>query len=97
MLILPHNDETLNDIQLKADQLRDTTTIDIHTQLHLWKETFYFRRQSIGDRSTADVLKDFPGYGNSLLVYQFFIYCLFLVNKFISVTGLRRSKNVDEN
>ncbi|CAF1466611.1 unnamed protein product [Rotaria magnacalcarata] len=46
------------------------TTIDIHTQLHLWKETFYFRRQSIGDRSTADVLKDFSGYGNSLLVFK---------------------------
>ncbi|CAF3419355.1 unnamed protein product, partial [Rotaria socialis] len=70
MIIIPQNDETLNDIQLKADQLRDTTTIDIHTQLHLWKETFYFRRQSIGDRSTADVLKDFPGYGNSLLVFE---------------------------
>ncbi|CAF4012876.1 unnamed protein product, partial [Rotaria magnacalcarata] len=67
MIIIPHNNETLNDIQLKVDQLRDTTTIDIHTQLHLWKETFYFHRQSIGDRSTADVLKDSPSYDNSLL------------------------------
>ncbi|CAF5175888.1 unnamed protein product, partial [Rotaria sp. Silwood1] len=49
-------------------QLRDTTTIDIHTQLRLWKETLCFRRQSIGNRSTTDILKDFPGYTNPLLV-----------------------------
>ncbi|CAF4060894.1 unnamed protein product [Rotaria sp. Silwood2] len=70
MVIIPYNDDASNDIQLKLDQLRDTTTIDIHTQLYLWKETFCFRRQSIRDRSTADVLKDFSGYGNSLLVFE---------------------------
>ncbi|CAM2726060.1 unnamed protein product [Rotaria socialis] len=70
MIISPYNDDASNDIQLKVDQLRDTTTIDIHTQLRLWKETLYFRRQSIRDRSTADALKDFSGYGNSLLVLE---------------------------
>jgi hypothetical protein len=91
MIISPYNDDASNDIQLKVDQLRDTTTIDIHTQLRLWKETLYFRRQSIRDRSTADALKDFSGYGNSLLVSQFFIYCLFVRNKFIFLTGPCRS------
>lgn len=74
MLIIPCNDATAQDIQLKVDQLQNTATMDIHTQLNLWKETLHFRRQSIRDRSTADVLKDFPGYGNSLLVNQIFIY-----------------------
>lgn len=68
MMIIPPNDDASDEIQSKADQLRDTSQIDIHTQLRLWKETLYFRRQSIRDRSTTDIIKDFPGYGNALLV-----------------------------
>jgi hypothetical protein len=68
MIIIPYNDEISNDIQTKVNQLRDISQIDVHTQLKLWKETLHFRRQSIRNRSTADILKDFPGYSNSLLV-----------------------------
>ena len=65
--------------------------MDIHTQLRLWKETLHFRRQSITNRSTTDVLKNFPGYNNPLLVNLSTIYCLFVLNKLVSVTGIRRS------
>lgn len=68
MIVLPHNDEISNDIQLKVEELRDLSQLDVDTRLSLWKETFYFRRQSIRDRSTNDILSDFPGYGDSLLV-----------------------------
>ena len=68
MIVLPYNDEISNDIQLKVEKLRDLSQLDVDTRLSLWKETFYFRRQSIRDRSTSDILNDFPGYGDSLLV-----------------------------
>jgi hypothetical protein len=68
MIILPYNNEVSNDIQSKVEQLRNLSQIDVDTRLTLWKETFYIRRQSIRDRSTADILNDFPGYGDSLLV-----------------------------
>jgi hypothetical protein len=68
MMIISPNDDVSDEVQLKADQLRDNPQIDIHTQLRLWKETLHFRRQSIRDQSTTDILKDFPGYGNTLLV-----------------------------
>ncbi|CAF1523521.1 unnamed protein product, partial [Rotaria sordida] len=59
MIIISHNDERSNDIQSKAELLRDGSQMDIHTQLQLWKETLHFRRQSIRDQSTIDVFKDF--------------------------------------
>jgi hypothetical protein len=68
MIILPYNNEVSNDIQSKVEQLRDLSQIDVDTRLSFWKETFYFRRQCIRDRSTGDILNDFPGYGDSLLV-----------------------------
>ena len=68
MIILPYNNEVSNDIQSKVEKLRNLSQIDVDTRLTLWKETFYFRRQSIRDRSTVDILNDFPGYGDSLLV-----------------------------
>ncbi|CAF4195511.1 unnamed protein product [Adineta steineri] len=68
MLILPNNDEKPDDIGAKVNQLRNMSQTDVLTQLKLWKETLHFRRQSIKDHSTEDIIKDFPGYSNSLLV-----------------------------
>ncbi len=68
MIIIPYNDEISNDVQTKANELRDISQFDVHTQLKLWKETLHFRRQSVRNLSTADIVKDFPGYSNSLLV-----------------------------
>lgn len=71
ILLLPHNDDNSSDVQAKAKQLKDLTQLDLNTQLNLWKETFYLRRRSIRDRSTRDILQDFPGYSNSFLVSHF--------------------------
>ncbi|CAM4797064.1 unnamed protein product [Rotaria magnacalcarata] len=70
MIIIPYNDDISNDIETKVNRLRDLSQIDVDTQLKLWKETLHCRRQSIRNRSTADILKDFPGYSNSLLVLE---------------------------
>ena len=76
MIVLPHHNQASDEVQSKAEQLRDLSQLDVDTQLKLWKETFYFRRQSIRDRSTIDILHDFPGYRDSLLVKNFFIFSL---------------------
>ena len=70
MMILSPSDSTSDDIQSKANQLRDISKMDIQSQQRLWGETLHFRRESIRDRSTADILKDFPGYANGLLVKE---------------------------
>lgn len=68
-MLINYSGESLNDIQSKADKLRGySQTDDINTQLELWKETLYFRRQSIRDRSTAEILEEFPGYSNKFFV-----------------------------
>ncbi|CAF4182585.1 unnamed protein product, partial [Rotaria sordida] len=69
-MITAYNDEMSFDFQTKANQVRDISQIDVHTQLKLWKETLHFRRHSIRNRSTVDILKDFPGYSSSLLVFE---------------------------
>ena len=68
MIISPDDNDASGEIQSKADQLRDDSQLDIHTQICLWKETLHYRRQSIRDQSTSDILKNFPGYKNALLV-----------------------------
>lgn len=68
MMIVSPTDAAFDEIRSKADQLRNISQTEIQTQVRLWKETFHFRRESIRDRSTADILDDFPGYGNPLLV-----------------------------
>ncbi|CAF1503507.1 unnamed protein product [Adineta ricciae] len=70
MMVMSPDDPSSDEIWSKADQLRKNPPVDIHVQLSLWKETLHLRRQSIRDRSTADILKDFPGYGNPLLVFE---------------------------
>ncbi|CAF1077589.1 unnamed protein product [Adineta steineri] len=70
MLILPNNDEKPDEIEAKANQLRNMSPTDVLTQLKLWKETLHFRRQSIKDHSTEDIINDFPGYSNSLLIFE---------------------------
>lgn len=73
MMIIPHDGEESNAIQSKLEQLRDFPAVDIDTQLLLWKETFHFRRQSVRNRSTTDILNDFPGHRHPLLVGESFI------------------------
>ena len=68
MTIIPYDAAMSNENQTKANQLRAVSQIDLHIQLKLWQETFAFRRQSIRNQSIQDILNDFPGYSNSLLV-----------------------------
>ena len=81
MMVLSPSDTTSDDIQLKIDQLQDLSRMDIQSQQRLWRETLHFRRESIRDRSTADILKDFPGYSNGLLVIdKTRLFCLSDIN-----------------
>ena len=68
IVISPDDDDGSEEIQSKANQLRDDSQLDINTQIRLWKQTLHYRRQSIRDQSTSDILKNFPGYKNTLLV-----------------------------
>ncbi|CAF4393012.1 unnamed protein product, partial [Rotaria magnacalcarata] len=67
MVMISCDDQASHDIQEKSNQLRDLPTMDINAQLNLWKETLFLRRKCIRDKSTADIMKDFPGYSNALL------------------------------
>ena len=71
-MLVGYDDENIADAQSKAERLRDESGIDINTQLMLWKQTLQYRRQYIRNRSTSDILKEFPGYSNPILVSLFF-------------------------
>jgi hypothetical protein len=70
-LLSTYDDVTLKDIQSKAEKLRNVSQIDISTQVHIWQETVHFRRQSIRNRLTVEILEEFPGYLNPLFVIYF--------------------------
>jgi hypothetical protein len=74
MVVVSLDNELSNEIQTKSEHLRDTTGIDINTQLELWKETLPYRRKLVRDRSTTDILKHFPGYSNSVFISQSIIF-----------------------
>lgn len=68
MVIMTYNNEISDEIQSKVVQLPNFSQLDINTKLHLWKETFVFRRQVVRDQSTSDVVKNFPAYNDAFLV-----------------------------
>jgi len=84
-MVVNYDDNTFNDIQIKANKLRDDTEIDINNRIDLWKETIHFRRKTIRDRPTLEILEEFPGYKDPLLVSLFIASFLSILNKFISV------------
>lgn len=65
---MPYNNQLSDEIQSKVVQLQNFSQLDTDTQLHLWKETFIFRRQVVRDQSTTDIMKNFPAYNNPFLV-----------------------------
>jgi hypothetical protein len=73
-MLITNDDERLDDIESKAEKLRDDFQIDLITQLRLWKETIHFRRKCVRDQSTSDILRQFPGYSDPVLV-RLFIKC----------------------
>lgn len=74
MIMIQYNDDISNDIQAKINQLKDISQIDPQSQLKLWKETLPYRREYIRNRSTAEILIEFPTYSNPSLVNKF-IFC----------------------
>jgi hypothetical protein len=83
--LVNYDDDTLNNIQLKAKKLRDDTEIDADTRLQLWKETVHVRRKSIRDRPTSEIIEEYPGYTDPVLVSLRVAGFLFTSNKFISL------------
>ena len=67
--------------------------MDINTQLNLWKETLFLCRKCIRDLATTDIMKGFPGYGNSLLVNEYFYVLIVCIEKkFCCNRFLKKSK-----
>jgi hypothetical protein len=96
MMMISSNDESSEGIQTKLEKLRDASAIDINTHLRLWKETLHVRRQSIRDRAVSDILKDFPGYSNPVLV-EFHSYHLRAVNGSARLLGRRGGQALDKS
>ena len=68
MLLNFYDETTLKDMQMKAEQLRDISQMDMSHHLNLWRESMQIRRQYIRENSTSDILQKFPGYSNPILV-----------------------------
>ncbi|CAF3005309.1 unnamed protein product [Rotaria sp. Silwood2] len=66
-MLSTYDDAALQVIQTKADQLKDTSQIDLNTQINLWRDTVHVRRQHIRDKPTSEIMKEFPGYSNPIL------------------------------
>ncbi|CAF1356753.1 unnamed protein product [Rotaria sordida] len=70
ILLMNYDDDTLNNIQMKANQLRDDPDIDINARVQLWKETINVRRQNIRERPTSEIVEEFPGYADPILIFE---------------------------
>ncbi len=62
----------------KVEELRNESLVDIEVRLHLWRSTLHIRRATIRDRSTAQILEQFPGYSDPTLVGYSIILALML-------------------
>lgn len=63
-----YDDDSLTNMKMKSEELRNNNRIDRDTQIRLWKETLHIRRRSIRDLSTSTILDGYPGYKDSFLV-----------------------------
>ena len=77
MLLAFYDETTLQDMKMKAEQLRNLSQIDVNQQLDLWRESMHVRRQFIRENSMEDILQKFPGYSNPVLVSLLIVHCLF--------------------
>jgi hypothetical protein len=73
-----YDETTLQDMKMKAEQLRDISQMDMNHQLNLWRETMQVRRQYIRENSTSDIVQKFPGYSNPILVSLLLVNYLFI-------------------
>ena len=77
-MLLTYDDDTLTVIQTKAKQLREDPQIDLNVRLQLWRETFHIRRKAIRDQATSEILEEFPGYKDPVLVSLFVISFIYI-------------------
>lgn len=68
MVIMSYSNELSDEMQANLVKLQHFSELDISTRIHLWKETFIFRRQVVRDQSTNDIMKNFPAYSDAFLV-----------------------------
>ncbi|CAF1141210.1 unnamed protein product [Adineta ricciae] len=70
MMIIPYNDHIANDIDTKVNQLHDVSQLDTEIKLNLWRQTFPYRREYIRNQTTAEIIQKFPGYSDSVLIFE---------------------------
>ncbi|CAF3748763.1 unnamed protein product [Rotaria sordida] len=70
ILLTNYDDDTLNSIQMKVNQLRDDSAIDINARVQLWKETIHVRRKNIRERPTSEIVEEFSRYADPILIFE---------------------------
>jgi hypothetical protein len=67
---MTYDDVTAKDVHDKIDRLRNDSLIDIENRLQLWRATLQLRRATIRNQSITEILAQFPGYKESILVIE---------------------------
>ncbi|CAF1426972.1 unnamed protein product, partial [Rotaria sordida] len=70
IILVTYDDDTLTVIQNKAKKLRDDPQLDLNIRLQLWKETLHVRRRAVRNQTTSEILEEFPGYKDSVLIFE---------------------------
>ncbi|CAF4179792.1 unnamed protein product, partial [Rotaria sordida] len=70
ILLTNYDDDTLNNIQIKVNQLRDDSDIDVNARVQLWKETIHVRRKNIRERPTSEIVEEFSRYADPILIFE---------------------------
>ncbi|CAF4351751.1 unnamed protein product, partial [Rotaria magnacalcarata] len=70
IMLINYDYDTLADIKTKASKLRDDPQIDLDIRLQLWKETVHVRRKAIRNQATSEILQEFPGYKDPVLIFE---------------------------
>ena len=73
MMLVTYDHDTLTVIQTKAKRLRDDSHLDLDIRLQLWKETIHVRRKAIRNQITSEILEEFPGFKDPVLMGLFLI------------------------
>ncbi|CAF1460105.1 unnamed protein product, partial [Rotaria sordida] len=70
IMLVTYDDDTLTVIQNKAKKLRDDPQLDLDIRLQLWEETLHVRRKAIRNQTMSEILEEFPGYKDSVLIFE---------------------------
>ncbi|CAF4096159.1 unnamed protein product, partial [Rotaria sordida] len=70
ILLMNYDDDILNNIQMKVNQLRDDPDIDVNARVQLWKETIHVRRKNIREWTTSEIVEEFSRYADPILIFE---------------------------